>query len=141
MVTRVSSELDVPKSFPGYTRWALDDQARFGAHLPCMAGADHIVSLMSSVAANQQWGVAKVGRAQGATTAVKGGWGPVSDTQQGYIVRQLALITTNRGQVAVSMAAIPKTGSLTDGQKMLDQIGSWLSKNWAALPLGRCPAR
>ncbi|MFW0791187.1 hypothetical protein [Gordonia sp. CPCC 205333] len=138
-VTRVSSELDLPKSYPGYTQWALIDQARFGAHLPCMSGAEHIVRLMSSVAPNQQWGVAKVGRSQGATTAVKGGWGPVSDTRQGYIVRQIALINTTRGQVAVSMAAIPRSGSFDDGKRMLTQIGGWLSKNMASLPFGQCP--
>lgn len=138
LATRVSSELDRPKSYPGYTNWALVDQARFGAHLPCLSGAEPIVRLMSSVAPNQQWGIAKVGRSQGAVTAVKGGWGPVSDKQRGYLVRQLGLITTNRGQVAVAMAAIPRSGSFDDGKAMLDRVGAWLSQNMAALPLGHC---
>lgn len=136
--TRVSSELDVPKSYPGYTNWALIDQAKFGAHLPCMPGSEPIVRLMSSVAPNQQWGIAKVGRSQGAVTAVKGGWGPVSDRQQGYLVRQLGLITTNRGQVAVAMAAIPRSGSFADGKVMLTRVGTWLSQNLRLLPLGQC---
>lgn len=136
--TRVSSELDVPRSYPGYTPWALIDQARFGAHLPCLAGSDQIIRLMSTVAPNQQWGIAKVGRTQGAVTAVKGGWGPVSDTQRGHLVRQLGVITTNHGQVAVSMAAIPKSGSFSAGVAMLTEIGQFLARNMTLLPLGRC---
>ncbi len=135
--TRVSSEADSPPSYPGYTPWALSDQARFGAHLPCMSGAEDIIRLMSHVAANQQWGIATM-RSRGAVTAVKGGWGPVTSDSGGYIVRQLGIVTTNRGQLAVSMAAVPRSGAFGDGTKMLDKVGGWLERNLAGLPLGRC---
>lgn len=136
--TRVSSEADRPPSYPGYTPWALVDQARFGAHLPCMAGSDDVIRLMSEVAPNQQWGIASTGHNQGAITAVKGGWGPATDASPAYVVRQLGIITTTRGQVAVSMAALPASGRFDDGTKMLTQIGNWLGRNLAQLPFGRC---
>ncbi|SDU55178.1 hypothetical protein SAMN04488548_1342075 [Gordonia westfalica] len=136
--THVSSEIDTPASYPGYTSWALRDQALFGAHLPCLPGSEQIIRLMSDVAPNQQWGIAKVGRNKGAVTAVKGGWGPATSKSGGHLVRQLGIITTTDGQVAVSMAAIPRSGSFTDGTKMLTRLGNWLGKNLAELPKGRC---
>lgn len=136
--THVSSEVDTPASFPGYTSWALRDQALFGAHLPCLPGSENIIRLMSDVAPNQQWGIAKVGRNQGAVTAVKGGWGPATSKSGAHLVRQLGVISTVDGQVAVSMAAIPRSGSFTDGTKMLTRLGNWLGKNLTELPKGRC---
>ncbi|GAB93928.1 hypothetical protein GORHZ_247_00660 [Gordonia rhizosphera NBRC 16068] len=136
--TRVSSEVDDPPSYPGYTPWALSDQARFGAHLPCMPGTEDLIRLMSHVAANQQWGIAKMSRSRGVVTAVKGGWGPATSTSPGYLVRQLGIITTNRGQVAVAMAAMPRSGSFGDGTRMLNKVGGWLERNLAGLPAGRC---
>lgn len=136
--TRVSSEADNPPSYPGYTMWALADQARFGAHLPCMPGSETIIRLMSSVAPNQQWGVARLGRAKGAVTAVKGGWGPATARSPGYLVRQLGIITTTRGQFAVALAAVPRSGKFEDGTKMLNRVGSWLEKYVTTLPVGRC---
>lgn len=41
----------------GQTQWALPDAATFTAHLPCMPGTEHVLSLMGQVAGNQQWGV------------------------------------------------------------------------------------
>lgn len=137
-VTQVSSELDSPRSYPGYTDWGLIDQARFGAHLPCLPDSDRVLTLMGSVARNQQWGAFRVNRVRGVTSAVKGGWGPVSDAHRGHIVRQLAVLTTGRGQVAVSMAAIPRTGSFADGVTMLNRIGTYLARNVTSLPAGRC---
>ncbi len=136
--THVSSEIDTPASYPGYTSWALRDQALFGAHLPCLPGSEHIIRLMSDVAPNQQWGIARVGRNKGAVTAVKGGWGPATSRTGGHLVRQLGIISTVDGQVAVSMAAIPRSGSFTDGTKMLTRLGNWLGKNLVELPKGRC---
>lgn len=136
--THVSSEVDTPASFPGYTSWALRDQALFGAHLPCLPGSENIIRLMSDVAPNQQWGIAKVGRNQGAVTAVKGGWGPATSKSGAHLVRQLGVISTVDGQVAVSMAAIARSGSFTDGTKMLTRLGNWLGKNLTELPKGRC---
>lgn len=136
--THVSSEIDDPPSYPGHTSWALRDQAVFGAHLPCFRDSENIIRLMSQVAPNQQWGIARVGREKGAVTAVKGGWGPATSKSSGHLVRQLGIITTADGQVAVSMAAIPRSGSFTDGTKMLTRVGNWLGKNLADLPKGRC---
>ncbi|MFT4044014.1 MAG: hypothetical protein QM673_12710 [Gordonia sp. (in: high G+C Gram-positive bacteria)] len=136
--TRVSSEADTPASYPGATAWALADQAIFGAHLPCMPNSAKIIRLMSAVGPNQQWGIAELAGHRDAHTAVKGGWGPATDASSAYLVRQLGIITTGGGRVAVSMAARPRSGSFEDGTEMLTKVGRWLARNLALLPLGRC---
>ena len=138
MATRVSSEIDTPRSYPGYTQWALADQARFGAHLPCMPNSKNILDHMGSLAPNQRWGIADLGPKRHAVTAVKGGWGPATDAAPGYLVRQLGLISTDQGEVAVAMAARPASGKFEDGTKMLTKVGDWLGQNFTSIPAGKC---
>lgn len=134
--TQVSSE--VTHSFPGLTRWDLTDQSVFAAHLPCLPDTGDVLDHMNHVAANQQWGVAKP-TARGVSAAVKGGWGPAAEGTGKNVVRQLAVISTPTGQYGVSLAALPKSGSLTDGNKMLTRVGQWLLKNLGGFPAGHCP--
>ena len=47
-------------------------------------------------------------------------------------------ITTTRGQFAVALAAVPRSGKFEDGTKMLNRVGSWLEKYVTTLPVGRC---
>ncbi len=136
--THVASELDEPHSYPGYTAWAVADQSVFAAHLPCLPDTDRILGLMGRVGPNQQWGVAAP-KAKGVTSAVKGGWGPVSDASGKYVVRQLAVITTPRGQYGVSIAAAPVSGAMDDGTAMVTRVGQWLLKNLSSFTPGVCP--
>ncbi|MGC4933789.1 hypothetical protein ACLQ3C_08900 [Gordonia sp. DT30] len=138
--THVSSQDDPTPSFPGYTMWALADQARFGAHLPCLPGTDRLLGLMGAVGPNQRWGVADLARTDRrvSSTAVKGGWGPGTGTSSGFLVRQLGIITTGGGQVAVSLAAVPRSGRFADGTAMLSKVGVWVGRNLTSLPTGRC---
>ncbi|WP_420040738.1 serine hydrolase [Gordonia sp. MP11Mi] len=135
--TRVLSSISRPSSFPGYTDWTLARQSVFGAHLPCLPDSGRVLGYMRTVEGNQKWGV-KTMRKRGVTTAVKGGWGPVSDATGKYVVRQLGVVTTPRGAFAVSMAALPSSGTFDDGTAMLDRIGQWISANLNKLPVGDC---
>lgn len=117
----------------GQTVWSLPAAATFTAHLPCMPGAAHVVSLMGQVAGNQQWGVEVMSKP--AATAVKGGWGPGTDGS--YLVRQIGLLTFSDGrQTAVAMSA--SAGSMSAGIAGLNAVGTWLDRNVARLPRGRC---
>ncbi|MGW0036955.1 hypothetical protein [Gordonia sp. NPDC003376] len=138
--TRVSSELDTPSSFPGYSMWSLADQARFGAHLPCMPGSARVLDLMGAVGPNQRWGVADLARSSRTVTgtAVKGGWGPGTGLSSAFFVRQIGVISTPRGQFAVSLAAVPASNSFADGAAMLTAMGEWLGRNITRVPVGRC---
>lgn len=116
----------------GQTVWPLPAAATFTAHLPCMPGTSHVVSLMGQVAGNQQWGVEVMSAPR--STAVKGGWGP--DVDGTYLVRQIGLITYRDGrQTAVAMSA---GGTMSSGTAALNAIANWLDRNIARLPRGRC---
>ncbi|MFT3715834.1 MAG: hypothetical protein QM774_07765 [Gordonia sp. (in: high G+C Gram-positive bacteria)] len=142
--TRVASQLDAPPSYPGYSSWALADQATFAAHLPCLTGSQNVLGYMGHVSKQQQWGVAEP-KTPGVTSAVKGGWGPATGnpdngTARGYVIRQLAVITTPRGQIGVSLAALPRSGSFTDGTRMVTRLGQWVLRNLNSFPTGVCAA-
>lgn len=114
----------------GQTQWPLARQAVFAAHLPCMAGAAPVVSLMRNTVPDQRWGLASIG------APTKGGWGP--GPGGGYLVRQFGIVGTPTGDLAVALAAEPKNGSFDAGVAALNQMTQWLSANAAALPGGRC---
>lgn len=117
----------------GQTVWSLPAAATFAAHLSCMPGTAHVVTLMGQVAANQQWGVEVMQRA--ASTAVKGGWGP--GVSSGYLVRQLGLIRHRDGQVtAVAMSAVGE--SMGEGIASLNGVAAWLDRSVSVLPRGSC---
>lgn len=136
--THVASELDRPPSYPGYTAWAVADQSIFAANLPCLPGSGRVLDLMGKVGANQQWGVFAP-KAKGVTSAVKGGWGPISDASGKQIVRQLAVVTSPRGRYGVAIAAAPDSGSMNDGTAMVTRVGQWLLKNLQSFTPGTCP--
>ncbi|WP_448222896.1 hypothetical protein [Gordonia iterans] len=135
--TRVSSELDEPRSYPGHTPWALTDQSIFAAHLSCMPDTEDVLDFMAHVGKNQQWGVARP-KGKGVRSAVKGGWGPVSDGAGKHVVRQLAVVTTPRGSFGVSIAAKPRSGSFSDGTRMVTRVGQWWLRNIGKFAGGSC---
>ena len=87
---------------------------------------------MAQIVGNQQWGLGTI-----PGTRFKGGWGP-SETG-GYLVRQLGVIDTNRGQVAAAIAVQSNSGTVTDGIAQLSQVANWLRDHSAELPAGHCP--
>jgi hypothetical protein len=114
----------------GQTQWPLARQAVFAAHLPCMAVAPPVYSLMNNTVPDQRWGLASI------DAPTKGGWGP--GPGGGYLVRQFGVVGTPHGQLAVALAAQPNNGSFDSGVAALNQMTEWLKANAAALPGGRC---
>ncbi|WP_293060211.1 hypothetical protein, partial [Mycobacterium sp.] len=80
----------------GQTPWALNSQARFAAHLPCLSDTT-VLDLMHRLVDEQRWGLA----AQGA--AAKGGWGPTGTG--GYLVRQFGVMPNGPAKLGVALAA------------------------------------
>ncbi len=129
-VTSVQSRQVRPPFTPfGQSVWALTDQARFAARLPCMAGTGELLGFMRAVTPEQQWGL---GREPGA--AIKGGWGP---SGSGYLVRQLATIVRPEGTIS-GVAMMVQSSDLTSGTAELSRIADWLSPHLAAGPKGAC---
>lgn len=114
----------------GQTQWPLARQAVFAAHLPCMAVASPVVSLMRNTVPDQRWGLASL------NVPSKAGWGPGQGG--GYLVRQFGVVHAPAGDLGVALAAEPKDGSFSSGIAALNQMTQWLSAHAAELPGGRC---
>jgi hypothetical protein len=115
----------------GQTIWSLTNQVRFTAGAFCNPANAPIFDLMGQVEPQQTWGIGTIPGAQ-----FKGGWGP--STSGKYLVRQIGVLNTPHGKVAVAIAAEPASGSFDDGKRALDEAATWLTAHLAQLPAGQC---
>ena len=115
----------------GQTIWSLTNQIRFVAGSFCDGANEPIFHLMGQVAPNQTWGIGDIPGAE-----FKGGWGPSPSGK--YLVRQIGVLTTPAGKVAVAIAAEPASGSFDDGTHDLGEAAKWLTDHLGALPAGQC---
>ena len=115
----------------GQTIWSLTNQARFTAAAVCDSSNAPIFTLMGQVESGQSWGLGVI-----PDTRFKGGWGP-SPTGN-YLVRQLGVLKTPTGLIAVALATEPASGSFNDGTEELTEVSKWLTSHIAELPTGQC---
>ncbi|MFN6543381.1 hypothetical protein [Mycolicibacterium nivoides] len=120
-------------SASGQTDWPLTDQVKFTSVAVCDNENDPVFDLMGRVEPDQRWGVGTI-----ADSRLKGGWGP--SPTGGYLVRQIGVLTTPTGMVAVALAALPDSGKFEDGTAALTRMATWLRERLSALPTGHCPA-
>jgi beta-lactamase class A len=108
----------------GQTAWALSDQARFTAGLPCTEAGTQVLALMDHVVAGQRWGLGSAG----VDAQFKGGWGPGSQpgSGSGYLDRQMGVMTIHGKPLAVAIATLPADGSHEAGTRNLTAIARWL---------------
>lgn len=115
----------------GQTIWSLVNQIRFTATAFCDNANAPIFGLMGQVEPNQTWGIGDIPGAE-----FKGGWGPSPAGK--YLVRQIGVLTTPAGKLAVAIAAEPVSGSFDDGTHDLGEVAKWLTDHFGALPAGQC---
>jgi hypothetical protein len=109
----------------GQTQWSLLRQAQFAAGLPDIPDSAGVIDLMHNLASDHRWGLAAKG------FAAKGGWGPgVGDD---YLVRQLAIVPVEAGNVGVALAAQAHDGVFETGVDVLDSLTDWLVDHLAEL--------
>jgi hypothetical protein len=118
-------------SASGQTEWALADQIRFISVAVCDSANDPIFALMGQIQPDQRWGMGTIPGSR-----FKGGWGP-SETG-GYLVRQMGVVASPNGTVAIALAAQPASGKFEDGTAALTEMAGWLASHLSALPAGRC---
>lgn len=85
---------------------------------------------MAEIEDEQSWGLGIFPDAH-----FKGGWG-ISD--RGTLVRQMGVIETAKGDVAVALA-YDSDDSDVAGFVVLTEVAQWLARNAEALPAGLCP--
>ena len=115
----------------GQTGWSPSEQARFAAHLPCIAGAQDVLASMGQIVPEQAYGIGRLPAAR-----FKGGWGP--DPQGNYTVRQLGLVAGPSGEVAVALTAAPASGTYADAQAMATRIADGLARRLPQAPPAWC---
>ncbi|WP_330249510.1 hypothetical protein OG874_24680 [Nocardia sp. NBC_00565] len=115
----------------GQADWALAEQVRFAAKLPCLPQTANVIDLMEQITSSQRWGLGEFKEVE-----FKGGWGP--DTSGSYLVRQFGLIHGPAGQVAVAIAAQPDSGTFSDGITIMDRMATLISEHLEELAGGSC---
>ncbi len=115
----------------GQTDWSLTNQLRFISAAVCDSANARIFAMMGRVEPDQSWGIGTI-----PGTRFKGGWGP--SPAGAYLVRQMGVLGTPNGMIAVAMAAQPDSGTFNDGTADLTEMANWLTGHLANLPTGQC---
>ncbi len=111
----------------GQTDWSLRGEITFYRALSqgCLLSpqdTSYVLGLMRRVIPDQRWGAGSAGYSSGVSLAFKGGWGPQNGR---YQVRQTAIISSGRRGYALSILALPASGTFADGTTMLTALATW----------------
>lgn len=115
----------------GQTTWSLSNQATFMATLPCLAKSGPVIADMHNLAANQHWGLALR-----TDTPAKGGWGP--SPEGAYLVRQIATVTTDDGNIGIALSALPRDGKFDTGVAQVGTLAKWVEKHLSEFAAKKC---
>lgn len=113
----------------GQTNWSLADQCRFLSGYSKNPDSQQVLGLMGQVRADQRWGLGSINGAK-----FKGGWGP--DANGVYQLRQMGIIDTPNGPVAVALALDSPDG-FEPGQKDANAIAQWIKENAGQFATGK----
>lgn len=113
----------------GQTEWPVGEAVRFyhGLATCQVHGTGYIEGLMEQVISEQRWGLGEASFPSGARVGMKGGWGPDTEANGGYLVRQSGFVQSSSGGIAVAMIAIDGSGSYPAGAEDLSAIAQWLA--------------
>ncbi len=111
------------------TTWDVDGQAQFlaSAARGCLmspASTFYLLTHMSNVIEEQQWGLGTVG-----ATAYKGGWGDdADDGDSPFVVRQVGINHGADGNpYVIAIAVRPADGTFDSGVALIDEVAAWLT--------------
>jgi hypothetical protein len=113
----------------GQTEWPVGEAVRFyhGLATCSVHGTSYIEGLMEQVIPEQRWGLGEASWPSGDRVGMKGGWGPDTEANGGYLVRQSGFVQNSEGGVAVAMIAIDESGSYPAGASDLTAMAQWLA--------------
>jgi hypothetical protein len=113
----------------GQTEWPVGEAVRFyhGLATCRVPGTSYIEGLMESVIGEQRWGLRQASFPSDPHVGMKGGWGPDTEANGGYLVRQSGFVQGPDGGIAVAMIAIDDSGTYPAGAKDLSTIAQWLA--------------
>jgi len=114
----------------GQTGWPVGEAVRFyhGLATCRVQGTSYIEGLMENVIGEQRWGLGQASFPADPRVGMKGGWGPDTEANGGYLVRQSGFVQAAEGGIAVAMIAIDESGSYPAGAEDLSTIAQWLAQ-------------
>lgn len=119
-----------PVALFGLTEWSLADSATFASSLPCSKDAALVYKLMGQIVDEHRWGLGTLPGAR-----LKGGWG---DRPNGYVDRQLGVVTMPDGSQLGVAIMVTSNGGPDAADADLTRIAKWLKANYPNLEGGRC---
>jgi hypothetical protein len=120
----------------GQTEWSIDEASAFYRALAngCLlspSGTGYVLDLMRNVIPEQQWGLGEAGFDPSWSVAIKGGWGPESESGT-YLVRQSGVVRHGSRGIAVTMIVEDNSG-FEAGTRDLTRVASWLHHSLRSL--------
>jgi hypothetical protein len=113
----------------GQTEWPVGEAVRFyhGLATCRVPGTSYVEGLMEDVIGEQRWGLGEATFRSEPRVGMKGGWGPDTEADGGYLVRQSGFVQNSSGGIAVAMIAIDELGTYPAGAEDLSAIAQWLA--------------
>nr|WP_284783008.1 hypothetical protein [Corynebacterium sp. MSK222]MDK8548069.1 hypothetical protein [Corynebacterium sp. MSK222] len=100
----------------GYSTWPLQEQANFGAQLPCIKEAEYVHEVLNDIV---EW--QSVGLSKHASTRAKSGWG-LDENSDDYTFRQFGVHEKDGKRVGVALSVIVEGEDYESGSAGIDDL-------------------
>jgi hypothetical protein len=100
----------------GYSTWPLQEQANFGAQLPCIKEAEYVHEVLNDIV---EW--QNVGLSKHTSTRAKSGWG-LDENSNDYTFRQFGVHEKDGKRVGVALSVIVEGEDYESGSAAIDDL-------------------
>ena len=100
----------------GYSTWPLQEQANFGAQLPCIKEAEYVHEVLNDIV---EW--QNVGLSKHTSTRAKSGWG-LDENSDDYTFRQFGVHEKDGKRVGVALSVIVEGEDYENGSAAIDDL-------------------
>lgn len=114
------SRADIHDTAFGYSTWPLEEQAVFGAELPCIKEADYVHKVLKDIVPWQ-----KIGLSKEKQTRAKSGWGLDEDENE-YTYRQFGVHEVEGKRVGVALSVVTDGEDYADAEKAVKYLARQL---------------
>ena len=110
------SKASIEEGSFGYATWPLQEQANFGAQLPCIKEAEYVHEVLNDIV---EW--QNVGLSKHTSTRAKSGWG-LDENSDDYTFRQFGVHEKDGKRVGVALSVIVEGEDYENGSAAIDDL-------------------
>ena len=110
------SKASIEEGSFGYATWPLQEQANFGAQLPCIKEAEYVHEVLNDIV---EW--QNVGLSKHTSTRAKSGWG-LDENSDDYTFRQFGVHEMDGKRVGVALSVIVEGEDYENGSAAIDDL-------------------